>query len=416
MDENATADNPFARLVSLACHDLRTPLATVVGFAHTLTRQGGLEEPAGRYVEMIGAAAGQLGELVDELSLGARIEAGRYDPVLREVDSLELARKAADACLGTGPPRRGPARPRSGHCGPGDSRAGRSGGAGRRLAPDPARVKGLVNVSDFEEAARAKLDPGPYAYYAGGSGDEQTLRANVEAFTRWELRPRVLVDVGEVSTRTEVLGTEVAFPVLVAPTAFQRLADPEGELATARAAAGAGTVMCLSTIASVSPAELAAAVPGAPLWFQLYWSRDRGFTKELLAGVAEAGFRALVLTVDFPIAGNRERDTRFSAARHEGAEHDSRLETVTGDIGFAGQFVRGGAFDFDSHSGAIDIAVPDKTPASFSVVSIAGKITNNLSNTSPIAGRFGRGEELTMDASGGGPRVSVRTSPAGRCR
>ena len=96
MDENATADNPFARLVSLACHDLRTPLATVVGFAHTLTRQGGLEEPAGRYVEMIGAAAGQLGELVDELSLGARIEAGRYDPVLKEVDSLELARNAAE--------------------------------------------------------------------------------------------------------------------------------------------------------------------------------------------------------------------------------------------------------------------------------------------------------------------------------
>jgi signal transduction histidine kinase len=95
MDENATGDNPFARLVSLACHDLRTPLATVVGFAHTLTRQGGLEEPAGRYVEMIGAAAAQLGELVDELSLGARIEAGRYDPVLREVDTLELARNAA---------------------------------------------------------------------------------------------------------------------------------------------------------------------------------------------------------------------------------------------------------------------------------------------------------------------------------
>jgi len=95
MDENATGDNPFARLVSLACHDLRTPLATVVGFAHTLTRQGDLEEPAGRYVEMIGAAAGQLGELVDELSLGARIEAGRYDPVLKEVDSLALARNAA---------------------------------------------------------------------------------------------------------------------------------------------------------------------------------------------------------------------------------------------------------------------------------------------------------------------------------
>jgi len=96
MDENATADTHFARLVSLACHDLRTPLATVVGFAHTLTRQGGLEEPANRYVEMIGAAAEQLGELVDELSLGARIEAGRYDPVLKETDTLELARGAAE--------------------------------------------------------------------------------------------------------------------------------------------------------------------------------------------------------------------------------------------------------------------------------------------------------------------------------
>lgn len=95
MAENASADTSFARLVSLACHDLRTPLATVVGFAHTLARQGGLEEPAARYVEMIVAAAGQLGELVDELSLGARVEAGRYDPVLRETDTLELAQAAA---------------------------------------------------------------------------------------------------------------------------------------------------------------------------------------------------------------------------------------------------------------------------------------------------------------------------------
>src|SRR3954468_2665835 len=92
-----------------------------------------------------------------------------------------------------------------------------------------------------------------------------------------------------------------------------------------------------------------------------------------------------------------------------GAFERAKLETVTGDIGFSGQFVRGRAFDFDSHSGAIDIAIPDKTPVSFSIVSIAGKITNSLSKNSPVAGRFGRGEELTMDASGGGPRVSVRT-------
>lgn len=167
-----------------------------------------------------------------------------------------------------------------------------------------------LNVHDFEEQARARLDPGAYAYFAGGSGDERTMRANVEAFARWELRPRVLVDVSEVTTATTILGQEVAFPLLVAPTAFQRLAHPDGELAMARAAAAAGTVMCLSTLSSVSPPELAAAVPGAPLWFQLYWSRDRGFTRDLVASAEQAGFRAIVLTVDFAVAGRRERDLR----------------------------------------------------------------------------------------------------------
>jgi 4-hydroxymandelate oxidase len=167
-----------------------------------------------------------------------------------------------------------------------------------------------LNVAEFEEAARARLDPGAYAYFAGGAGDERTLRANAAAYAGWELRPRVLVDVSDVSTTTTVLGTEVSMPLLVAPTAFQRLADPEGELATARAAAAVGTVMCASTLASVTPAELAAAAPGAPQWFQLYWSPDRGFTGELVDAVVEAGFRALVLTVDLPVAGRRERDMR----------------------------------------------------------------------------------------------------------
>jgi isopentenyl diphosphate isomerase/L-lactate dehydrogenase-like FMN-dependent dehydrogenase len=175
----------------------------------------------------------------------------------------------------------------------------------------------VINVEDFEQAAVERLEPGAYGYYAGGAGDERTLRANVAAYARWELRPRVLVDVSEVTTSTTVLGEEVAFPLLVAPTAFHRLADPEGECATARAAARAGTVMCLSTLSSVSPAELAAAAPGAPLWFQLYCSRDRGFTQELVAGVAEAGFRALVLTVDVPVIGRRERDLRTAFALPE---------------------------------------------------------------------------------------------------
>ena len=168
----------------------------------------------------------------------------------------------------------------------------------------------MINVADFEAAARERLDPGVYDYVAGGAGDEQTLRENRAAFQRWQLRPRVLVDISGVSTATTVLGTEVALPVLVAPTAFQRLAHPEGELATARAAAAAGTIMSLSTLSSVTPAELAAAAPDAPKWFQLYWSRDRGFTQELVETAADSGFTALVLTVDLPVAGRRERDVR----------------------------------------------------------------------------------------------------------
>jgi isopentenyl diphosphate isomerase/L-lactate dehydrogenase-like FMN-dependent dehydrogenase len=154
------------------------------------------------------------------------------------------------------------------------------------------------------------LDPGAFGYFAGGAGDELTLRDNVGAFSRWRLRPRVLVDVGGVTTATTVLGREVSMPLLVAPTAFQRLAHPDGEVATARAAAEVGTVMCQSTLSSVTPAELAAAAPDARLWFQLYWSSDRGFTAELLAAVAEAGFEAVLFTVDFPAAGRRERDLR----------------------------------------------------------------------------------------------------------
>jgi isopentenyl diphosphate isomerase/L-lactate dehydrogenase-like FMN-dependent dehydrogenase len=171
-----------------------------------------------------------------------------------------------------------------------------------------------INVDDFEEAARARLDPGAYGYMAGGAGDERTLRANAAAFEGWQLRPRVLVDVDEVSTATTVLGTEVAMPLLVAPTAFQRLADPQGEQAMARAAAAAGTVMTLSTLSSVTPAELAAAAPGATQWFQLYWSRDRGFTQGLVEAAVEAGFAALMLTVDLPVAGRRERDVRAAFA------------------------------------------------------------------------------------------------------
>jgi len=198
----------------------------------------------------------------------------------------------------------------------------------------------LLNVGDYEREAERLLDAGPFGYYAGGAGDEVTLRDNVAAFSRWQLRPRVLVDVGEVTTATEMLGREVSMPLLVAPTAFHRLAHPDGELATARAAAAAGTIMCQSTLSSVAPGELAAGAPGARLWFQLYWSADRGFTADLLAQVAEAGFEALVLTVDFPAAGRRERDLRNAFALPEdlatpnipGSLHREGFHAALGEI------------------------------------------------------------------------------------
>jgi isopentenyl diphosphate isomerase/L-lactate dehydrogenase-like FMN-dependent dehydrogenase len=171
-----------------------------------------------------------------------------------------------------------------------------------------------VNVWDYERLAEVKLPAGAFGYFAGGAGDEGTLRANVEAYQRYVLRPRVLVDVTEVTTRTTVLGTDVSMPLLVAPTALQRMAHPDGELATARAAADAGTLMCLSTIATATAREVAEAAPGAPRWFQLYVLKDSGRTRELVAEAAELGYSALVLTADTPYLGQRERDVRNAFA------------------------------------------------------------------------------------------------------
>ncbi|HZQ02708.1 MAG TPA: alpha-hydroxy acid oxidase [Gaiellaceae bacterium] len=166
----------------------------------------------------------------------------------------------------------------------------------------------LVNVWDYEAAAAERLEPGAYGYFAGGAGDEITLRANVDAFRRWQLRPRVLVDVTSASTATTVLGIDVALPVLVAPVAYQRVVHPDGEVAMARAAAAAGTIMCLSTLATATLEDVAAT--GVNRWFQLYVFRDRGLVRELVARAQATGFRALVLTVDTPVLGRRERDLR----------------------------------------------------------------------------------------------------------
>lgn len=171
-----------------------------------------------------------------------------------------------------------------------------------------------LNVADYERLAAERLEPGAHGYFGGGAGDEWTLAENIAAFRRWVLRPRMLVDVSAVSAATTVLGTEVSMPLLVAPVAFQRVAHPDGEPGMARAAAAAGTVMCLSTGATAGPAEVAAAAPGAPRWFQVYVFRDRGVTRALVEQAVAAGFSALVLTVDTPYLGRRERDLRTGFA------------------------------------------------------------------------------------------------------
>jgi len=166
-----------------------------------------------------------------------------------------------------------------------------------------------VNVSELEAIARERLPREVYDYYASGATDELTLRENSAAFSRLTLAYRVLVDVSRRDMATSVLGQPVALPLLVAPTAFHRLATEEGEVATVRAAGGAGTAMILSTLSN-TPVEQVVAAASGPVWFQLYVYRDRQATEGLVRRVEAAGCRALVLTVDAPLLGRRERDVR----------------------------------------------------------------------------------------------------------
>lgn len=168
----------------------------------------------------------------------------------------------------------------------------------------------FTNLLELESLAREALDPTFYDYIAGGSDDEATIRRNRLDFERITLRPRVLVDVSTVDTAATVLGTPISLPVLLAPAAGHKMCCQEGEIATARAVAAEGTIMILSTVATVSLEE-AAQAPG-PKWFQLYVYKDREITRSLVQRAEAAGYKALCLTVDVPIIGNRERDIRNS--------------------------------------------------------------------------------------------------------
>lgn len=170
-----------------------------------------------------------------------------------------------------------------------------------------------TNLHEYAALAQSVMDPQVWDTYAQGSEDERTLRANERAWGDVWLRPRTLVDVTHCDTSTTALGAPLAFPAMIAPMSLQALVHAEAERATTRAASAAGVMMVASTLSSRSLEDIAAAAASAqpaPLWFQLYLYPDEAFNEELLRRVERAGYRALVLTVDAPYIGNRERDRR----------------------------------------------------------------------------------------------------------
>ena len=169
-----------------------------------------------------------------------------------------------------------------------------------------------LTLTDVEAlAALACMDPHWSEFFAGGAGAERTLADNVAAFASWRLRQRVLCGIDDVSTATTVLGHSVGSPVVVAPVAYQRMAHPDGEEGMARAAAAAGSALCLSTFSTASTSEVAAAAPDGVRFLQVYVFRDHGVTDELIAQALDVGFSAVFLTVDLPVVGPRDRERRI---------------------------------------------------------------------------------------------------------
>ncbi len=171
------------------------------------------------------------------------------------------------------------------------------------------RTGPALTASDYQHLARDLVDPDVWDFIEGGAESERTLDANVAAFDRFRLRPRVLTDVSTIDTAVSVLGADLATPIGVAPTAYHRLVDPEGEVATARGAGATGALFVVSVFASRTLEDVAKAASG-PLWLHLYWFRRRDVMLSLIRHAADAGFGALMLTVDAPVIGRRWRDMR----------------------------------------------------------------------------------------------------------
>ena len=171
------------------------------------------------------------------------------------------------------------------------------------------RLAKAASVTDLRRMAKRRLPAGVFDYIDGAAEDERTLRANVATYADASFRPRVMRGLGEITTATSLLGKPLAFPLVLAPTGFTRIADPQGELAVARAAQRAGLPYTLSTLGTRSIEDVRS-VSNGRLWFQVYAWRDRGLVKEMVDRAAACNYEALVLTVDTAVFGRRERDVR----------------------------------------------------------------------------------------------------------
>jgi 4-hydroxymandelate oxidase len=180
----------------------------------------------------------------------------------------------------------------------------------------------IINLHDHERAAQAALGEAAWAYVSGGAADEITLRSNISTWQSWELAPRVLQDLRGGHTRCTLLGREWPMPLLVAPMAYQRWAHHHGESGMAMAAAAQGCGMVLSHQSSTPLQDVASTFlqdqDHGPLWFQMYWQNDRGRLQALLSDVEDAGYQAIVLTVDAPVHGVRDRERRLGMPLPEG--------------------------------------------------------------------------------------------------
>lgn len=179
---------------------------------------------------------------------------------------------------------------------------------------DDSTAGGFQTLSDLEQVARERLPDPIWAYVEGGAGNESTLRENLESFRRWHLRPRQLAGIRTVDLRWSLLGTAVASPIYIAPTAYQGLVHSEGEAATASAASAAGVLAMFSTLSTLSLEAIAEAAPAGPRWFQLYLQPELAASRKLVERAERAGYGAIVLTVDAPVLGPRDRQTHDGVA------------------------------------------------------------------------------------------------------